>query len=349
MRRAARRPLRATTIGLCALAALAALGLGAGACRADEPTRDAPAPGAGGDDGRFPRVPASQAFWAAWSHGEAEVATYRVTEPRYGQPRDGVAVLIHVLEEHDRRTWIKDDRGAVPDEHKAVVMKLNHTLQFQTGVYPYSVMTSVFAPVGGIGRERFAPTRIVFTAQEWCGQVFQRLLPDATGFAEELRSYFSAEGEVDRRTETAPYALYEDALFIQLREPDGAFAGGGDWEGEVVPSLWRRRKAHEPLTARPAAITRSEAVAEDGTPVTRFVLRFRAAPEGALPIAPERAVTFDVEKAAPRRILGWSTTEGERATLVGFARLPYWQLNKEGDEAVRARIGLRPTVPLLTE
>lgn len=318
--------LRSASLGLAGLLLGCAA---AGACRADEPG--------------YPRVPASAAFWDAWRDGAAEIATYRVTQPRYGEARDAVAVLIYVLEEHDDRTWIKDDRGAVPPEHKAVVLKLNHTLRFQTGVYPYAVMTSVFAPVGGIGRERFAPVRIVFSAQEWCGQVWHRLLPTADGFAEELRSYFSAEGETDRRVPTAPHALYEDALFIQLREPDGPFASGGDWEGEVVPSLWRRRTTHAPLLPRPATITRRDAVLADGTAVTRFVLEYDS----------KRRV-WDVEKAPPRRILAWSSdadggAPGESATLVGFARLPYWQLNREGDEAQRARVGLRPEVPELLD
>ena len=298
------------------------------------PTGSATAPGS-----LFPLVPASQAFWGAWGDGKAEIATYRLTTPRYGELRDGVAVLIYVLEEHDRRTWIKNDRGDVPESERAVVMKLNHTTSFQTGIYPYSVMTSVFSPVGGVGRERFAPTRVVLTSQEWCGLVYERVMPKVAGFDSEIRSYFSAEGDAETFVATPPYALYEDALLVQLRELDGPFMDGGDWAGAVVPTLWARRKDHDALSARSATISRTDAVRVDGSAVTRFVLRYEGSVgAGTHPGPYER--TFDVEKAAPHRVLAWTTSEGEQAELVTSDRLEYWRLNAEGDERFRDRLGL---------
>ncbi len=52
--------------------------------------------------------------------------------------------------------------------------------------------------------------------------------------------------------------------------------------------------------------------------------------------------TFDVERAFPRRILGWRTSEGERAELLKTARLTYWRLNAPGDESYLAQLGLKP-------
>jgi len=64
----------------------------------------------------------------------------------------------------DGRTWVKDDKGTVDRSHKRAVLKLNRVQTFRTGIYPYRVMTSVFAPVNGgdagPGRERFSPTKI---------------------------------------------------------------------------------------------------------------------------------------------------------------------------------------------
>ena len=278
----------------------------------------------------YPPEPASPAFWDGWAHGAAELSTYRLTTPRYGELRSGTAVLVYVLEEMDRETWIKNDRDAVPEDRRTVVMKLNHAMQFQTGVYPYNVMTSVFSPVGVLGRERFAPTRIVLTSQEWCGQVYHRVMPRADRFESEMRSYFSSEGERSRNVSTRPYALYEDALLIQLRELDDPFAGGGDWSGDLVPSLWQMRRSHRPLAPVPAAIERSDATLEDGTPVTRFDLRYDGFSR-----------TFDVEQSWPRRVLRWATSEGELAELVATERLRYWEKNAEGDEAYRERFGLQ--------
>ena len=280
----------------------------------------------------LPSEPASQEFWEAWGDNRGEVSAYRIVTPRYGELREGLTVLVYVLEEHDRRTWIKNDRGEVPEEFRDVVMKLNETTTFRTGIYPYSIMSSTFAPVGSRGRERFAPARIVFSSQEWCGQVYHRLLPQVDRFDEEIRSYFSVEGEDHREVSTVPFALYENGLWIQLRELDGPFANGQNWEGQLVPALWQRRRSHEPLEPVAATITRGEARLDDGTEINRFELQYG-----------DVTRTFDVERAAPRRILRWTSSEGEEAVLLGTDRLTYWQLNNLGDERYLEQIGLLPS------
>ena len=78
---------------------------------------------------------------------------------RYGKPRQGKLVLVYVAEPMDRRTWIKDDQGDVPRAFQVDMLKLNQMLSFRTGIHPYSVMTNVFSPVEGVGRERFALSR----------------------------------------------------------------------------------------------------------------------------------------------------------------------------------------------
>ncbi len=271
---------------------------------------------------------ASSEFWKHWGDGRAEVSGYALKTSRYGQSRDGELVLIYVTEPMDRRTWIKDDRGRTPEEYRVNVLKLNHVVKFRTGIYPYSVMTSVFAPVDGLFSERFDPAKITLTAQEWCGHVYHQVRRSDAGFDEQIRSYSSAEGERDASRKTPPGTLYEDALLIQLRELDGPFNGGERWEGPLVPGLWSVRKAHRELAPVAATIERSDARRGE-LPVTRFTVRRK-----------EFTWTVDVENRSPRRIVGWSTSEGEEATLLGTERLPYWQLNGSGDESYLRGIGL---------
>jgi len=273
-------------------------------------------------------TPASPAFWTAWGDGKAELTGYAVTTSRYGAPREGRVVLIYVTEPMDRRNWVKDDAGDVPQEERVNVMKLNHVLKFQTGIYPYSVMTSVFAPVDGLSAERFAPAKIAMSAQEWCGHVYQKLMPAPEAFTSELRSYFHAEGDRNTTVKTPPGTLYEDALLIQLRELDGPFAGGRNWAGSIVPSLWAQRKSHAALGTVAATIGRKDAT-RDGVPVTRFTLSYASV-----------LTTYDVEKAAPRRVLSWKTEGGDEARLLKTARLPYWQLNGHGDEKYLRELGM---------
>lgn len=278
--------------------------------------------------GTAPGATASEAFWARWGDGRAELSAYSVRTERYGAVREGEAVLIFVTEPTDRRTWVKDERGRVPDADRAEVLKLNHTLGFRTGIYPYSVMTSVFAPVDGAAPERFSPAKISFTAQEWCGHVFRTMWPEPGRLRHELHSYFESEGDRRETIEVADGTLYEDALWIQLRELDGPFAGGGDWSGHLIPSSWEMRKSHLPPRAVRATIRRSDTEAE-GTPVTRFVIEY----EGM-----RREI--DVESSGERRILGWRGPGPEEGRLLGSARLAYWELNGRGDERYLPRIGL---------
>jgi len=274
------------------------------------------------------RAPASSGFWQSWGDGRAELSGYDLVTPRYGAPRKGEMVLIYVTEDMDGRTWIKDDRGEAPAEQRVPVLKLNQVLKFRTGIYPYSVMTSVFAPVNGYDGERFSPAKISLSAQEWCGHVFHAIWPAGPRFRSEIHSYFSGEGDAQEEVEAGENALYEDALLIQMRELDGPFAGGADWSGPLVPSLWARRKEHVPLRPVPATLRRS-AAARDGVPVHRFVLAYAGVTR-----------TFDVEQAAPHRILGWSGADGESATLRRTARLAYWKLNTPGGEEYLKQIGL---------
>jgi len=271
---------------------------------------------------------ASSGFWTAWGDGRAELSGYAITTRRYGTPRDGKAVLIFVTEPMDRRVWIKDDAGDVPAADRVNVMKLNQILKFQTGIYPYSVMTSVFAPVDGGTPERFSPVKIAMSAQEWCGHVYERVSPKPGSFDDEMRSYFHAEGDRDTTVAAPAGTLFEDALPIQLRELDGPFAGGKSWSGSIVPSLWSRRRRHVPLEPVPATIRREEA-SRAGVKVTRFTLAYG-----------EVSVVYEVEQAAPRRLLGWKSSDGDEARILRTARLPYWQLNRAGDEKYLEQLGL---------
>lgn len=297
------------------------------AARAPAPTA-APAPSAAGR--ALPTLPAaparraSEAFLRAWGDGHAEMSGYRAVVSRYGELRPAEVVLVYVTEPLDRRTLIKDDDA--PEERRLPVLKLNASLRFQTGIYPYSVLTSVFSPVDGYGPERFAPVKVTLSAQEWCGHVFHGVWPGADRFVSRGYSYFASEGEADEEVPVAAGALYEDALLIQLRELDGPFAGGGDWSGALVPSLWANRRAHQPLRPVQATITRSRAGA-----VERFALRYGSYTR-----------TFEVEREGARRVLGWTASDGEEARLAGTARLRYWELHGNGDERYRERLGLAP-------
>jgi hypothetical protein len=275
-----------------------------------------------------PDASASSEFWDFWGDGKAELSAYRGKTSRYGELREAEVVLIYVTEPHSRESWVKDQRA--PEDEQVQVMKLNHVAKFRTGIYPYSVMTSTFSPVDDYPPHRFQPVKSTLTAQEWCGHVFHGIWIGSDAYTSAMHSYFAGEEDARKVVETPEGTLYEDALFIQLRELDGRFNEGEDWSGSLVPRLWERRKEHEPLEPVDAQITREDAEF-DGTPVTRFELTY----EG-------KTATFDIAKDYPHRLLHWSRSDGTEMTLVGSERLPYWRLNRNGDESQLEKLNLEP-------
>jgi hypothetical protein len=209
------------------------------------------------------------------------------------------------------------------------VLKVNISEKFLTGVYPYSVLTSVFCPVDAMRAERFQPAKITLSAQEWCGHVFTGLWADERSFTHKGFSYFASEGDTNETVAIAENTLYEDALLVQLRELDGPFNAGRDWQGPLMPALWRQRRAHRPLRPQDARIVRS--TASEGE-LTRFVIS-----------SGEYQREVMVERTGAKRIVSWQSSDGEHARLIRATRLPYWGLHNPGDEVHRAEFGLDPS------
>ena len=132
-------------------------------------------------------------FYRHWGDGKAEISSYEVVQMRYGEPRRGEGVLVYVTEDLNRKTLIKVE-SPTPKEDRLYTLKLNNVLKFNTGIYDYSVMTSVFARVGERG---FDLQKITFSAQEWCGHVFEEARPGKDRLHGELNSYFEREGKQD--------------------------------------------------------------------------------------------------------------------------------------------------------
>jgi hypothetical protein len=267
-------------------------------------------------------------FWKTWGDGQAELAGYDLTYPRYGQLRKGVAVTIFVSETFSNQLRVKADEGKHSSADQFPVMKLNLVQDFQTGIYDYNAMTSTFAALAPVnGRPAGSPTKVSFSEQEWCGHVYHQLLFDANGVRTQSHSYFDGEADQDSKLAYPENGVSEDQLPLWARGMAApALALGEKRDVMFLPSLQSSRHAHQPLTWKRAVLCRS--AGDANTEV------FSAKVDGF-----ERK--FHVEKAAPHRILRWETSTGERAELLKSSRLKYWQMNKEGGEAALAQLGLK--------
>ena len=57
-------------------------------------------------------------FWKHWGDGQAEISTYKLVTPRYGEKREGQAVLIYVTEDMSDTLRVKADPGKHPAERR---------------------------------------------------------------------------------------------------------------------------------------------------------------------------------------------------------------------------------------
>jgi hypothetical protein len=284
--------------------------------------------------------PASaQDFWAHWGDGRAELNGYRLTQPRYGANRSGSAVFIFVTEDFSDSLRVKADPGRHPASDVYPVLKLNEVRDFQTGIYDYNTMTSVFARV----RAGWPIAKVSFSSQEWCGHVWHQILPRAGQVDGVLHSYF--DGEADGRDDLPlPVGgVFEDALPILLRGWNGAYLKAGESRTvPLLPSLLRRRLAHKPLAWGKATITRAPKTSALRVPAGVFeAVTWTVAEDGG------PKVTYAIEAAPPYRLLRRSSDSGEDAVLLGSARQAYWKLNGPGGEKYLKELGLKPPSGLL--
>ena len=281
------------------------------------------------------------AFWKHWGDGQAEVASYTLIYPRYGAPRAGSAVAIFVTETFSLRERVKSESERCCADHEAPVIKLNLVRDFPTGIYDYNLMTSAFVLLQARGEARAGdPTKVSFSSQEWCGHVYHHVLFDDDRVRSTSHSYF--EGEADRQ-ESLPRpegGVSEDALWLWARGLSGpVLRPGEEARVPVLVSLARVRLQHVPLQWAHATLRRAAAPESIEVPGGTFESDVLSA------TFDDRAITFWVDRAAPRRIVRWVTSEGERAELVAVERLAYWRMNDPSGVGQLKRIGLEPRPP----
>jgi len=274
----------------------------------------------------------AQEFWAHWGDGKAELNGYSLKQPRYGALRSGTAVLVFVTEDFSDALRVK----AEPGRHQAAdvfpVLKLNAVRDFATGIYDYNVMTSTFLRVAS----GWPLAKLSFSSQEWCGHVWHQIVPRGGRLGGVFHSYFDGEADGSEDLDAPADGVVEDALPVLLRGWNGAFLKPGESRSVAfLPSLLWVRLNHRRLAWTRARIERAPATRTLGVPAGRFeVSSYRVETQDG------RVLSFDVEAAAPYRLVRQAGPDGEELTLRGSTRLPYWELNRPGGEKYLKELGL---------
>lgn len=261
----------------------------------------------------------SPEFNTYWYAGEAEISSYKLEQARYGEIREGTAVLVYVTEDFLPDVQVKAD---YQNPKNIPVVKLNATKNFNTGVYPYSIMQSTFYPVSN---NKHA-IKVSSSMQEWCGHVYAQL-NNRGQFQVMSHSYF--EGEADQNFKLDK-AILENELWIKLRINPKSLPTGGL---KIIPSFEYSRLRHiniKPYQA--SAILKSNSYTISYPELNRTL-----------------SITFNPN--FPYDILSWEETFKSgfgpqektlttKATKLKTIKSAYWQKNSNKDEALRETLQL---------
>lgn len=261
----------------------------------------------------------SQEFKDYWYAGEAEISSYELEQSRYGEIRTGKAVLIYVTEDFLPEIQVKADHY---NTKNISVLKLNTTKNFNTGIYPYSIMQSVFYPVSNNQHA----LKVSSSIQEWCGHVYAQL-NNRDKFEIMSHSYF--EGEADQEFKLNK-SILENELFTQLRINPKSLPVGSL---EIIPSFEFCRLRHKKIKPYKAfAKLEHNNYVVDYPELSRTLL-----------------ITFNSE--FPHYILSWEETFKSsfgsnartlttKATLSKRIKSSYWNKNSNKHEILRASLNL---------
>ncbi len=247
----------------------------------------------------------SDEFKKYWFDGKAEVASYRLKQMRYGESREGTAVLIFVKEPFLVNAQVKANSAS---ELTYDVMKLNATKKFNTGIYPYSIMQSTFSPLS----VNTHAVKVTASTQEWCGQTYMQL-NNRDQFEVESHSYF--EGEADQQL-SLNKATLENEIWNKLRINPNEIKTGSQ---EIIPDFSYIRLRHIEAKAYKANVSQQKT---SDTLITTIAYQDI-----------DRILNIYQKNMFPYPILKWEEKESENdknfttAVLQKRMKIDYWNKN----------------------
>jgi hypothetical protein len=281
----------------------------------------------------------SKEFSQFWYKGKAEITSYKLQQARYGEIHDGTAITIFVTEDFSKEKHVKLDNPQIAGDDAVPVLKLNLVKKFNTGVYPYSMMLSVFKPVDTNTWKH--ALKITASSQEWCGHTFTQIDSKNNNFLATLYSYFESEGTNEKKISMT---YLEDELWVQLRIDPMSLPTG---ELQVIPGLLQQRLLHSNLQEEKAFAT-----LEKSTKAPQWLATERPLMQYALNYeALQRKLTIYFNQGFPYEIAGWEESYPDpfgkvkhllttKAVKNKTLMLDYWNHHDKKDAALRDSLGL---------
>lgn len=263
-----------------------------------------------------------------WNNGEAELSRYELEQARYGEIHKGEAVLIFVTEDFRTDKQVKYEGG--DKKNVKPILKLNFTKKFFTGLYPYSIMSSIFSPV-----DNSKTLKVSTSIQEWCGHAFSQLNLKKDKYEGQLNSYFQNEGDQEFKLAGE---LLEDELWTMIRlNPSGLPTGSI----KIIPGTQFVRLKHYGFEVEEASASLEKY--DDKSLSDQSLLKYSLSYSQI-----DRKLDIIFESVFPYAILAWEehstsglgnakTTKAKRTNVI---LSPYWNLNSVKDGAKKKQLGL---------
>lgn len=254
---------------------------------------------------------------ALWGDGKAEYAVFDATERRYGVARETEVRHILVRENFAVAERVKADDWREPGAYP--VIKLNQIITVPTGSYRYDQGHSAFWRADSGELLKYAQT-----TNDSCGLAYKQGDRDGARWRHRVFTYWQGMSETDTRAEAPPDALFYDELPFKLRLLDWSAiaksSGATRFTAPLMASVIGSKA--DPLAWAPAtfSVTRADAVAAN-EPAWRVTVAHARGED-----------RFVFASASPHGLLRWERWDGTALVLRHAIRLPYWELNRPGDE-----------------
>jgi len=240
-----------------------------------------------------------------WGDGKAEYTIYDATLLRYGIPRQAEVRHILVREPFAAKALVKANDWRSDGTYN--VLKLNQIIRIPTGSYRYDQMHSSFWKTDNGDLLKFSLSSI-----DSCGNTYKQGRRIPNGFHYQAFTYWEGMDEVNSKTDLPADTLFYDELPWKLRTLD--WKEGSTFTAPLAPSV----------------------IHSKANPINTSLAKFAITSSGENRLITvnhtQGTDTFFFAKESPHQLVKWKRWDGGELILRSSVRIPYWQLNKPGDE-----------------
>jgi hypothetical protein len=206
------------------------------------------------------------------------------------------------------------------------------TRKFNTGIYPYSMMTSVFTPVDL--KKHPNTLKITSSSQEWCGHTFMQADLKKGNFEVSLHSYFESEGDQNFKIDEV---MPEDEIWNRIRIAPKSLPVG---DIVLLPSTVYARLRHTDF--KPEEATATLETDSDNQDLMTYNIQYKSL-DRTLKIVFQKEFPFQIEAWEESNMSGWGSNAKKLTTKAVHKKsimLDYWNKHNNEDLVLRKELEL---------